>query len=352
LDRTAAEPAGLALRRAGAILIRTLFSTKGGGLRLLTLFLFTLPLHAALERFDTGNPADVTPQLHGPILHLAGGGTDVDAAYQEVIDRVRGCHDCETKIDIVVLRSSGTDGYNDYLQAMHGVDSVTTFVITDRSSATRADVLDAVRKAEYVFFAGGDQCNYTRFFNENAIEKTVRDVYARGGGIGGTSAGMAIMGHSIYDACNDASAQSKLALADPYNDEISFTTDFFDFRYMGDVITDTHFAQRDRMGRLMAFIARQLRELPVDSFLGIASNERTAVLVDERGIATVVGEGPAYFVLGDHFPESALPGQPLTFCGFKIWRAPSGLAFDLVNRPVGGFTTVDVRDGAIVQNPY
>lgn len=324
----------------------------GEGLRLLTLFLFTLPLYGALTRFDTGNPADVAPPLHGPVLHLAGGGGDVDAAYQEVIDRIRGCTDCAATIDIVVLRASGADGYNDYLQAMRGVDSVSTFVITDRSSPSRPDVLTAVGNAEYVFFAGGDQCNYTRYFNESPLEQRVRAVYARGGAIGGTSAGMAIQGRSSYDACNDASAQSPLALADPYNNEISFTTDFFDWRFMENVITDTHFAQRDRMGRLFAFIARQLRELPVDSFLGIAANERTAVLVDERGLATVVGEGPAYFVLGDHFPEGALPGQPLTFCGFKIWRAPSGLAFDLARHPRTGFMTVDVVDGVIVQNPY
>lgn len=329
-----------------------MFRSKGEGLRLLTLFLFSLPLHAALTRFDTGNPADVAPQLHGPVLHLAGGGTDVDAAYQDVINRIRGCNDCETKIDVVVLRASGGDGYNEYLHAMHGVDSVTTFVITDRSSSSRADVLTAVRNAEYIFFAGGDQCNYARYFNESPVEKAVRDVYARGGAIGGTSAGMAIMGRSSYDACTDESSRSALALADPYNYEISFTTDFFDWRFMENVITDTHFAQRDRMGRLLAWIARQLRELPIDSFLGIAANERTAVLVDERGIATVVGEGPAYFVVGDHFPERALPGQPLTYCGFKIWRAPSGLAFDLTRRPVSGFKTVDVVDGVIVQNPY
>ena len=354
----------MAFRREGAFLIRAarfpgeglrplaLWFT-GEGLRLLTLFLFALPLHAELTRFDTGNPADVVPaKLHGPVLHLAGGSRDVDAAYQEVIDRIRGCTDCDTKIDIVVLRSSGADGYNEYLHAMRGVDSVTTFVITDRASPAREDVLTAVRNAEYVFFAGGDQCNYTRFFNESPLEKAVRDVYARGGAIGGTSAGMAIQGRAIYDACTDASAQSILALADPYNDEISFTTDFFDWQYMHDVITDTHFAQRDRMGRLLAFIARQLRELPVDSFLGIAANERTAVLVDERGIATVIGEGPAYFVSGDHFPEHAVPGEPLTFCGFKIWRAPSGLGFDLVHRPRTGFTSVDVVNGVILQNPY
>ncbi|HEV7765346.1 MAG TPA: Type 1 glutamine amidotransferase-like domain-containing protein [Thermoanaerobaculia bacterium] len=342
----------MALRCTGAILIRCNAAKKGGGLLLLTLFLFSLPLHAELTRFDTGNPADVAPKLHGPILHLAGGGGDVDAAYQEVIDRIRGCNDCDTKVDVVVLRASGEDGYNDYLYEMRGVDSVTTFVITDRGSAMREDVLTAVNNAEYIFFAGGDQCNYVRYFNAGPLEERVRAVYARGGAIGGTSAGMAIMGKSTYDACTDESAQSKLALADPYNHEISFTTDFFDWRFMDDVITDTHFAQRDRMGRLFAFIARQLQELNRDSFLGIAANERTAVLVDERGLATVVGEGPAYFVLGDHVPERVLPKQPMTYCGFKIWRAPSGLAFDLARRPRTGFTTVDVVNGVIVQNPY
>ena len=57
-----------------------------------------------MTRFDVGNPADVAPRLHGPIIHLAGGGGDVDAAYQEVIDRIRGCSNCDTKIDVVVLR--------------------------------------------------------------------------------------------------------------------------------------------------------------------------------------------------------------------------------------------------------
>ncbi|HEY0158974.1 MAG TPA: peptidase S51 [Thermoanaerobaculia bacterium] len=283
---------------------------------------------------------------------MAGGGGDVDAAFQATIDRIRGCDDCDAKIDVVVLRASGGAGYNDYLLAMRGVDSVTTFVVTDRMSASGAEVAGAVRDAEYVFFAGGDQCNYVKLFNDGPVEEQLRALYARGGAIGGTSAGMAIQGKAAYDACNDASAQSKLALADPYNHEISFTTDFFDWRDLEHVITDTHFAQRDRMGRLFAFIARQLRELDVDRFLGIGGNERTAVLVDGRGMAHVFGAGPAYFVLGDHFPERALPGLPLTYCGFKIWRAPSGLSFDLRHLPTGGFYTVDVNEGVIVGEPY
>ncbi|MEA2489942.1 MAG: hypothetical protein QOH21_1734 [Acidobacteriota bacterium] len=314
--------------------------------------LFALPLRASLQRFEVGNPADVAPALHGPIIHMAGGGKDVDAAFQETIDRVRGCRDCPVKLDVLVLRASGGDGYNNYLQGMNGVDSVTTLVVTDRLSAESAAVVNAVRNAEYVFFAGGDQCNYVKLFNGGAVQVELRVLYTRGGAIGGTSAGMAIQGKASYDACNDASAQSALALADPFNDEISFTTDFLDWPDLGNVITDTHFAQRNRMGRLFAFIARQLRESEARDFLGIAANERTAVLVDGRGLAEVIGEGPAYFVLGDHFPERALPGQSLTYCGFKIWRAPSGLSFDLRHRPATGFYTVDVNDGVILRDPY
>ncbi|HEX8252763.1 MAG TPA: Type 1 glutamine amidotransferase-like domain-containing protein [Thermoanaerobaculia bacterium] len=316
------------------------------------LLVSTLPLHAAMQRFDIGNPADVKPALHGPIIHMAGGGGDVDAGFQTTIDRIRGCTDCDTKVDVVVLRASGGAGYNEYLQKMNGVDSVSSFVITDRMSAVSAEVVNAVRDAEYVWFAGGDQCNYVKLFNDSEVETQLRALYARGGAIGGTSAGMAIQGKSTYDACTDASAQSTLALADPYNHEISFTTDFFDWNDLEHVITDTHFAQRNRMGRLMAFIARQLREQPVGHFLGIGGNERTAILVDDRGMAHVVGEGPAYFVLGDHFPERALPGRPLTYCGFKIWRAPSGLSFDLRHLPPTGFYTVDVNEGVLSRDPY
>ncbi len=79
----------MARRRPGAILIRSTLHRKGEELRLLTLFLFAfplflfaMPLRGALKRFDTGNPADVAPPLHGPIRHPAGGGTDVYAPYQ------------------------------------------------------------------------------------------------------------------------------------------------------------------------------------------------------------------------------------------------------------------------------
>ena len=49
-------------------------------------------------RYLTGSAADVRPKLHGPAYHLQGGGTDVAAAFQWMIDEVRGCTNCHSAI--------------------------------------------------------------------------------------------------------------------------------------------------------------------------------------------------------------------------------------------------------------
>ena len=121
---------------------------------------------AKVTRYLTGNAADVSPALHGPAHDLGGGGTDVDAAFQRMFDRVRGCTGaaCGTKLDVVILRATGTNGYNDYLFAMNGVDSVETLVVTTAADANKPDVAATVQNAEVVFFAGGDQCDYVKVF--------------------------------------------------------------------------------------------------------------------------------------------------------------------------------------------
>src|SRR5262245_20617076 len=267
---------------------------------------------AKITRYVTGNPGDVSPAVSGPAHDFGGGGTDVDEALQWILDEVRGCMSCDTKVDVVILRSSGADGYNDYIFAMNGVDSVETLVITSRRDADTAEVEATVLGAEVVFFAGGDQCNYTSYFKGTRVETAVEAVYARGGGVGGTSAGFAIQGEFVYDAC-DGSATSTEILANPYHKHASFTYDFFSWANMGDVLTEQHLVPRDRMGRLLGFLARQIQDGRTPMALGFAVNERTSVVVDAKGMATVMGDGPAYLVLADHFPERCEPKQPLSY---------------------------------------
>ena len=318
---------------------------------LLLVSTLAVPAEAKVTRYLTGNAGDVVVSLAGPAHDLGGGSTDVDAAIQWMIDQVRGCTSCSTKVDVVILRSSGSNGYNDYIYAMNGVDSVETLVITRAKDSNTAAVEETVRKAEVVFFAGGDQCDYVKYFKGTKVETAVESVYSRGGGVGGTSAGTAILGQFVYNGCS-GSAVSADALANPYHRTITFTYDFFDWANMQGTLTDSHFVPRDRMGRTMAFVARQIKDGRASSVLGVAVNEVTSVVVDRNGLATVMGDGPAYFVLGDHMPEVCQAGTPLTFSNFKIWNVPSGGTFDLRSRPTSGYYLRSVSNGVISSNPY
>src|SRR4051794_13993239 len=102
-------------------------------------FSFALTARANLVRYWSGNPVDVAPALHGPVLDLAGSSAE-ETALQEMVDRVRGCDDCATKLDVVIIRASGSDGLNPVFMSLHGVNSVVTLLITDRASAERRDV--------------------------------------------------------------------------------------------------------------------------------------------------------------------------------------------------------------------
>jgi cyanophycinase len=309
------------------------------------------PVEAKVTRYLTGSAADVSPPLYGPALNLGGGGPDVDAAIQWMIDQARGCTSCSAKVDVVVIRATGGNAYNAPIAAMQGVDSVETLVVPSRRDANTAEVDTVVRRAEVVFFAGGDQCTYVNAYAGTAVTRAVDAVWARGGVVGGTSAGAMVQGEHIYDACN-GSVYSDEALADPYNRYMSFRKDFFVWNVMDEVIVDTHFAQRDRMGRLMGFVARRIRDGYDPQVMGLGINEGTSVVVDRTGLATVMGAGPAYFVLGTHAPERCEPLQPLRYTNFRIWRVAAGGTFDLWTWPTSGYFLRTADNGVISSHPY
>lgn len=315
------------------------------------LVLFSLPARSEVTRFLAGNPADVKPPLHGPAYHLQGGGDDVDAAFQWMFDQVRGCNDCDTKLDVVVLRASGDDEYDDYLLAMKGVDSVETLIITAPEDYRQPGLVEIVQNAEIIFFGGGDQCDYVKNIKGTPLQTAVEFVNARGGGISGTSAGQAIQGDFSYDACT-GSTRSFEALANPYHESISFTYNFFHWANMQKTITEQHLVERDRMGRALAFLARQIRDGKTKSALSMAVDRETSLGIDKNGLATVMGKGPAYFILADHRPEVCEPNKPLTYSNFKLWKVDAGGAFDLKNRPRNGYYLRSVKNGVIDSDPY
>jgi len=325
------------------------------GIRLMLVLLAgPAAVHATVTRYHSGSTIDAKPVLHGPAYNLGGGGPDVLEAIQWMIDQARGPQP-GAKVDVVVLRASQADGYNKGILALDGVNSVETLVITSREDANAAEVEATVRRAEVVFFAGGNQCHYVTHFKGTRVEEAIKSVVARGGAVGGTSAGCAIMGGLVFDACQlkpRSDFNSAQALADPYNPEISFTSGFFNWPPLHQVITDTHFLPRDRMGRTLAFLARLNQDGPATQHLGVAVNERTSLVIDKKGLGRVLGEGPVFVVLADHPPEVCQPGKPLTYRDFKIWRLEPGMSFNLVHRPEAGYYLRSVVMGELDADPY
>jgi cyanophycinase len=305
-------------------------------------------IEAALAIFLAGNAADVHPKLHGPVLDLAGSSAE-PAALQVMIDRVRGCSDCAAKVDVVVIRASGEDSLNAVFMALKGVDSSQTFVITDRQSADRPDFVRAVRDAEVVWFAGGDQCNYIRWIKGTPVQRSVERVFKRGGGVGGNSAGLAIQGDVAYDACPDVSASSKDVLPDPFHRDVSLSSNFFRWPALRGVLTDTHFHQRDRFGRSVVFLARSFSGKPI---YGIGIDEETSVVVTPDQKGRVIGPGAAYLLRVDHAPEVLERGKPLTYRALKVWKFTAGDTIDFAHRPTSGYRSLDVVEGKLSADPY
>lgn len=296
----------------------------------LALLLFgTLPAALAqgrgVEVYRIGNPADAAPSVppSAPALVLMGGGSDVDAAFRWMIAKAGGG-------DFLVLRASGSDGYNAYLYAMGGLDSVETLVVKTRSAAADPYVIDRIQRAEAIFIAGGDQDDYIRLWKGTPLQAALESALARQVPLGGTSAGLAVLGEVDYAAAND-SVTSAQALADPLNRNVTLDTGFITAPGLAGSITDTHFVTRDRMGRLLAFVARMVNDglVPLAQTRAIAVDEATALVVD-NGIATRLGSGAVYFLRPTAAPAVCQKRQPLTLRNVAVDKlAGGGGSFDL-----------------------
>jgi cyanophycinase len=280
----------------------------------------------AYEYYLAGNGADVQRRTSAGLL-LSGGGGDVDAGFRWFIDKAGGG-------DIVVIRASGTDAYNAYIQKLGGVDSIETLVTKSPEAASDKLVVEKIRQAEGLFIAGGDQWNYVRMWKSSPVQDAIHYLAARGAPIGGSSAGLAILGEHSFSAEHDT-VHSAEALANPFDQKVTIESNFLNLPNMKSVLTDSHFKARDRMGRLLVFLAR-IRNARGGAVHGVGIDERTAVLVEPDGAARVAGSGAAYFVTLERNAERCEPGRPLTGGPYTVERVADGGSFNVRRWTSGG----------------
>ena len=262
------------------------------------LLLATAAAHAAsYQYFRLGNKEDI--QTHPAAgTAMMGGGTDLDEAFRWLCNKGNGG-------DFLVLRAAAED----------------------------PAVADIIKKAEVIFISGGDQGHYIRAWKDTPVEAAINAHVAARKPIGGTSAGLAVQGEFVYGALGDKPDDNDLASTDvlpnPYFDRVTLVRGFLKIPGLENLLTDSHFAKRDRMGRTLGFLARIMQDGWSSSPREVAIDEKSAVLLEPNGRGTVVGNGRgAYFLKPTRKPDVCKKDQPLTFRNIKVYRAPTGATFD------------------------
>jgi cyanophycinase len=272
--------------------------------------------------FRVGNSGDVaTSTTAGTVL--MGGGTDVDAAFQWMCGKSGGG-------DFLVIRATGTDAYNPYIQALcPGENSVATLIIPNRAAASDPFVISTIQKAEALWIAGGDQSDYINFWKGTPVETEIQNVINRHAPIGGTSAGMNVLSQFLYSALGSQGVTSSQALADPFNRYITLDENFVTIASLQGLIDDPHFVTRDRMGRDLAFMCRVDLNGWSSAPRDIAIDEQTALLIDATGNGTVVGSSTIYFMKASGAPQLCQAKTPLTYQNIAVYRIMAGGTFNL-----------------------
>ncbi|MGA7919146.1 MAG: cyanophycinase [Candidatus Acidiferrales bacterium] len=286
------------------------------------------------------------PQPPSYVGILLGGHGDVDQATRAFCEHSGGG-------ELLVLRASYADEYNAEFHAACPQNTLTTIVITSRDGAKQPFVADKIRSAHAIFIAGGDQSNYVRFWTENPVQEEINRAMARGVPLAGISAGLAVQGEFVFSSMIDTITSSE-ALADPYGPLVTLTRDFLTIPVLKGVITDSHFSQRERMGRSIVFLSRIVQDGWAATAHGIGVDETTAVIVQSDGRSRVEGKGAAYFMTLDHKPEQCVYGKPLTIRNVKVVKVQSGEAsnFDLKSWTSTGAQSfeVNVVDGKMTRS--
>ncbi len=252
-----------------------------------------------------GNPTGDEINPLGPALVLMGGARPVVSAFawaEQTIGLGRAAAG-----DLVILRATGDDSLSNVAFQAGGFNSVRTIVIP--ADAPPEDLVDAaayLTEVEAILFADDDALPLVKWAS-SPLMTAVGNVFLRGGVILGLGESATAFGQFALDPLSPGAGDvvSTGAVANPFEPSIAFT-EVFRFPELGNLIVDTHFTSLDRLGRLTAFMARQVAAgtLSTDPplVLGVGIDDGNAIAVDRFGQATLLqdpgAQGGGFVLVG------------------------------------------------------
>ncbi|HEY4312849.1 MAG TPA: cyanophycinase [Pirellulales bacterium] len=234
---------------------------------------------ASLARREGDVPGDKlrTPEVaHGSLL-ICGGGDLPDSVWQRLIELAGGP---DAKIVFLTASLLDPDAPNPKgLQLLHKNGARVVEVVAARTpqDANSPRFAQALHNARAVWFTGGRQWKYLDAFQGTVAEKMFRDVLARGGVIGGSSAGAAVQAEYMV---RGSPLSNRIISAEGYERGLDF---------LPGTAIDIHVSERGRLEEFVGLISRR------PNLLGLALDEKAAVEVHGHQL-TVIGPGEARIV--------------------------------------------------------
>ncbi len=264
----------------------------------------------------------------GAVMLVGGGGEDYndwsDAPYRWFVQQA----DSGKIINIDVDEASAW--YPGYFRWLGAAQSSHALQIATVSAANDPAIYQELISAKGIFIEGGDQWEYLSAWKGTLVEEAIEQVFFGGGAIGGTSAGMAILGEVIFDA-RYGSANPEVIAYNPYHSRVQFTDDFLNI--LPGVFTDSHFHPRGRLGRLVPMLARSIQDYGDINLIGVGVDENTALCIDAAKNAAALGEGTVTILYrGEQSRISLAPNQAPTFTGIHYHQLNHGAVFNLESR--------------------
>jgi len=220
---------------------------------------------------------------------------------RRIIDESK--HQKESRIEIVPTASKipALVG-SEYAKALGhlGAENVGVINIETREKANDIEVLDRIKNADVIFFTGGDQLRLTSIFGGTAIHDLLLEKYLQEDFLYvGTSAGAACASKNMIYQGSSREALLK--------GEIKITSGL---GFMDNVIIDTHFVQRGRIGRLFQAVVGNPKTL------GIGLGEDTGLLIKNGDSMEALGSGLVIIVDGRQIIDTNITdvelGEPIS----------------------------------------
>jgi len=204
--------------------------------------------------------------------------------------------------------------------AQLGVLNVGVLNIKKREEANSPENIERLKNADVVMFTGGDQLRLTSIFGGTAFHHLLLEKYEyENFVISGTSAGAAASSNNMIYQGSSHGALLK--------GEVKITGGL---GFINNVIIDTHFVQRGRIGRLLYSCASN----PIN--LGIGLGEDTGLLIIDGNNMEAIGSGLIILVDGTHMRNTNMTevemGEPISIENLIVHVMSIGDHFDLKNK--------------------